>query len=351
MASKVNYNDERFQDVEADKQTALSDLEKTYSDMVGNSDKYYDDLIKNAEDWEKTQSQLQQERHDFTVEQINQQKDQAQKDYIKEQSAAYGDWQKQSNAYGVEAEKTAAQGLQNTGYSETSQVNMYTAYQNRVAVAREALSRTMMNFDNSITEARLQNSSILAEIAAESQKQQLELALEGFQYKNQLILDQAAKKTELENIYYSRWQDVLAQINQENALAEEIRQANLADARAKAQLEEEQRQFDAQMKYQKEKDAAEAAAKAAQISKTGSSDIYKGVPSASQLIKQVESGQSSNSSKLTVVNSPLTAEGAAKKVASGELIVTKQEGNRIWVAANPNYVKGQSTLNKYTWLK
>lgn len=348
MASKVNYNDERFQDVEADKKTAIDENDELYGGMIANTDKYYDDLIENTQDWETTQTQLQNERNDFAIEQINQQKEQAQKDYIKEQSAAYGDWQKQSNAYGVEAEKMAAQGLQKTGYSETSQVSMYTAYQNRVAVAREALSRTMMNFDNSITEARLQNSSILAEIAAESQKQQLQLALEGFQYKNQLLLDQAAKKTELENIYHARWQDVLAQINQENALAEEIRQANLADARAKAQLKEEQRQFDAQLAYQKEQDSKQAL-----IAKGGSSGVSnKGVPSASQLIKQVESGQSSNkSSELKVMNSPLTAEGAAKKVASGELIVTKQVGNQIWVAANPNYVKGQSTLDKYTWLK
>jgi predicted glutamine amidotransferase len=58
-----------------------------------------------------------------------------------------------------------------------------------------------------------------------------------------------------------------------------------------------------------------------------------------------------DSKNIVIVNSPLTAEGAAQKVASGELIVTKQEGNRVWVARNPNYVKGQATLDKYTWLK
>lgn len=344
MASKVNYNDERFQDVEADKKAAIDENAELYGGMIADSDKYYEDLIQNTQDWEKTQTQLQNERNDFTIQQINQQKDQAQKDYIKEQSAAYVDWQKQSNAYGAEAEKMAAQGLQNTGYSESSQVSMYNTYQNRVAVAREALSRTMLNFNNSITEARLQNSSLLAQIAADSQKQQLELALEGFQYKNQLLLDQASKKLELENIYYSRWQDVLAQINQENALAEEIRQANLADARARAQLKEEQRQFDAQLAYQREQDAANAAKIVKSGDKTG---IYTGTQA---VFDRVKNGNN-NSSDLVIVNSPLTAKGAAEKVASGELIVTKQEGNRVWVAANPNYVKGQATLDKYTWLK
>ena len=72
----------------------------------------------------------------------------------------------------------------------------------------------------------MQNSSILAEIAYETQKQQLELNLQAFNYKNSLLLEQANKKLEIENNYYNRYQNVLAQINQENALAEQIRQYN-----------------------------------------------------------------------------------------------------------------------------
>jgi hypothetical protein len=37
-------------------------------------------------------------------------------------------------------------------------------------------------------------------------------------------LEQANKKLEVDNMYYSRWQDVLNQINHENAMAEDIRQ-------------------------------------------------------------------------------------------------------------------------------
>jgi hypothetical protein len=85
-----------------------------------------------------------------------------------------------------------------------------------------------MNFDNSITEARLQNNSVLAEIAYEAQQKQLELTLQGFQYKNQLLLEQANKKLQIESEYYQRYQDVLAQINHENSLAEQIRQFNLS---------------------------------------------------------------------------------------------------------------------------
>lgn len=224
MASKVNYEDERFQKVETEKTNALSDLEKTYTDMIDKSDKYYQEQINASKEWADTQTELQNQQLEHTTNKIEQQREQTQKDYLKEQSGAYVDWQKQSNEYGAEAEKMAAQGLANTGYSETSQVNMYNTYQNRVAVAREAFVQANLNYDNAIKDAQLQNSSVLAEIAYNAYQQQLELSLQGFQYKNNLILEQANKKTELENTYYNRYLDVLNQINTENAMAEEVRQ-------------------------------------------------------------------------------------------------------------------------------
>ena len=237
----INYDDERFSEVESDKKAAMSDLEKTYSGMINQSDGFYQQQVDAAKEWEQKQTELQNQQTDFTIDKIEQQKAQAQKDYTKEQSGAYVDWQKQSNPYGVRAEQIADQGLQQTGYAESSQVSMYNTYQNRVAVARESYQRALLDYNNAITEARLQNNSALAEIAYKSLQARLELALEGFQYKNTLVLDKAKQKVQLEQIYHERWQDVLDQMNTENALAEEIRQFN-------ASLAEEQRQFNFQNK-------------------------------------------------------------------------------------------------------
>jgi hypothetical protein len=150
------------------------------------------------------------------------------------------DWQKQSNQYGANAEQMAAQGLAGSRYSESSQVSMYNTYQNRVTAARESYQQAVLNYNNAITEARLQNNSLLAEIAYNAFQQQLELSLQGLQYKNQLILDKTAKKLEVDQMYHNRYQDVLAQINYENSMAEQIRQFN-------EQLAEEQRQFNASL--------------------------------------------------------------------------------------------------------
>lgn len=258
----VNYNDERFAEVETQKQQALTESEKTYNDMINQSDGYFQSQIDASKQWAEQQQQIQQEQTDFTIEQIEQQKEQANKDYQKEQAGAYADWKKQSNQYSADAEQKAASGLTNTGFSESSQVSMYNTYQNRVATARESFNKAVLNFDNAMKEARLQNSSALAEIAYNALQKELELALQGFQYKNRLIADKASQKQQIESTYYGRWQDVLNQINTENALAEEVRQYNenlklqqeqLAYQKAQdernyqlqlQQLAEEKRQFD-----------------------------------------------------------------------------------------------------------
>ena len=220
----VDANDPRLAGVNDEKSQALNDINNTYGGMVENTDKYYNDLKQSTQDWADKQAQIQQERTDFTIEQIEQEKAQANKDYQKEQSGAYVDWQKQSNAYGTEAEKMAASGLANSGFSESSQVSMYNTYQNRVATARESYNKAVLNYNNAIKDAQLQNNAALAEIAYNALQQQLTLSLEGFQYKNQLLTEWSDKKLAVDEMYWNKYTDILNQINTENALAEDVRQ-------------------------------------------------------------------------------------------------------------------------------
>lgn len=222
----INYEDERFGKVETDYQNELSDLEEAYTGAIENTDKYYDSLIQASKDNAAQQTEIQNQQTQHTIDKINQQKDQAHKDYVKEQSGAYVDWQKQSNKYGANAEQMAASGMTNTGFSESSQVSMYNTYQNRVATARASFDQAVLNYNNSMKDAQLQNSSILAEIAATAWKEQAEYLLQGFQYKNNLVIDLANKKTEASNNRWNRYLAVLNQINQENALKEDVRQFN-----------------------------------------------------------------------------------------------------------------------------
>lgn len=221
-----NYEDEQFKKVDADLTQREETIKETYGGMIGKADKFYQDLADQSQKWADEQVALQQDQTDFAIEKIEQQKEQAYKDYLKEQSGAYVDWRKQSNQYGTEAEKMASAGLQNTGFSESSQVSMYNTYQSRVASAREVMSQAKLNYENNIQEAILQNNAAMAEIYANAYKEQLELALQGYLHNEQLTLEMNNKLDALNDTKWNRYQDVLTQMNTQNALKAEIDRYN-----------------------------------------------------------------------------------------------------------------------------
>lgn len=322
----VDYNDKRLTDVKAEQTQKEAEINQTYDNMINDSNKFYQDQINASKEWAQKQGELQQANTDFTIEQINQQKEQTQKDYTKEQKASYTDYQKQANDYGVNAEKMAAAGLNNTGYSETSKVSMYNTYQSRVATARDGLNKAILQYNNSIKEAQLANNSKLAEIYSNALQQQLELSLKGFQYKNSLIEAKIDQINTNNTRYDNKYQNVLAQINQEiehrrnmyniysdainsdRKLTESIRQFNEQMDAQRAQREESYRQWEAEFaEKQRQNRIAQAqwekeyALSKAKTYSSGSSGLT---------IKDYSSGKSSNissvQSKLDSIKNTLT---------------------------------------------
>ena len=227
MADKyaVNYEDERFKNVENEKNQRINEATNTYDDMINNSDRFYQDQINASKEWADKQSEIQQKQNDLAIEKIEQQKDKARKDYEKEQRASYVDYKKQVDPFSVDAEKMAANGLTNSGYSESSRVSMWNTYQNRYASAKESYNNAVLNYDNAIKDAQLANNSALAEIAYNSLQKQLELSLQGFQYKNTLIQQKQSELQQIDETYYNRYQNVLAQINREIDMQRDIDKA------------------------------------------------------------------------------------------------------------------------------
>ncbi len=227
MADKyaVNYEDERFKNVENEKNQRINETTNTYNNMINNSDRFYQEQINASKEWANKQSELQQKQTDFAIEKIEQQKDKANRDYQKEQQASYVDYKKQVDPFSVDAEKMAANGLTNSGYSESSRVSMWNTYQNRYAIAKESYNNAILNYDNGIKDAQLANNSALAEIAYNALQKQLELSLNGFQYKNTLIQQKQSELQQIDETYYNRYQNVLAQINREIDMQRDIDKA------------------------------------------------------------------------------------------------------------------------------
>lgn len=255
MADKyaVNYNDEKLVNIQEEQANKEAELTKTYDNMINNTDKYYDAQIEASKQWANKQTEIQQANTNFAIEKIEQQKEQANKDYIKEQKGAYADYKTQTSDYSANAEEMAAAGLNNTGYSETSKVSMYNTYQNRVATARESYDQIVLNYNNAIKEAQLANNSALAQIAADALKQQLELNLQGFQYKNTLIQTKQEQLANNGDRYNQRYQQMLSQINDE---INRKMQYDTWEAEFDAKNQQWEREFEEQQRqWQKQYDA------------------------------------------------------------------------------------------------
>lgn len=184
------------QDAGIDEQLQASDYEgeedegMSYYDAIGNgidlnNIKNEQDVVsasqKLAQNYADTQAQLQNESAQLTVNTLEQEKQDLEKEYHKEQSAAYKDYQKAIDPYGVQAEQLAASGLSNSGYSESAKMQAYVAYQNRVTAMKESYTKAVVSYNNSIAEAKALNNSSLAQIAYQNLQTQLELILSNFQ--------------------------------------------------------------------------------------------------------------------------------------------------------------------------
>lgn len=223
MDYKIDYNDERFTNVTNEKNAAITNLNNTYNDMIGQTDEKYQGMIDTINTNADKQAELVKQQGQLAIDKIENEKTNAQNDYIKQQKGAYADWQRESAGQNV---AMAAQGLNHSGYSESSQLGLYNTYQNRVGLAKESLDRTMADYNLAAKDAMLQNSSALLQIYADAAKEAAALSLEAFQYKNGLITELTNKQMQYDTEYYNRWKDVQNQINSENQFKENIRQYN-----------------------------------------------------------------------------------------------------------------------------
>ena len=345
MAS-INYEDDRFTELETEKQNALNQSNSTYDNLINDSKGYYDSLIQQNKEWADKQAELQNERTDFTIDQIEQQKDKAEKDYTKEQKGAYQDYMKQSNAYGSNMQTAGQQGLGGSGWAQTIQSGYYNTYQNRYAQARESYNTIVMNYDNNIKEAQLQNSSALATIYANAQAEQLELALQSFTVIKDLSLAKQNAYMALDAEYNDRWREVESQINTENALAEQMRQFNESQAEKVRQynesLAEQKRQADLDYQYKQAALALEREQFNWQKSQASSSSVK---------LSSGSSGSSGSSNKTTNSDTKLNSGTSSK--SNSNVCVKLSNGKIGYTSATTAYkaAGGGTPYNEATLLK
>ncbi len=229
----VNYDDERFKQVENEKQSELDKYNKTYDNLINERNNFTNQQQQLVDQWENTQKDIANQNLQYQKDLIEQQRNKTEKEYQNEAKASYIDYQKEVDKYGVSRENVVSNGLSNSGYAESSKVDMYNTYQNRLATARKSLEDAGIEFDNAIREAQMSNNETLAQNALTALQNKLNIALEGFNYKTEQENNKLNWNNTINNNYYNRYKDVESQINYENETAEKIRQYNEQMARQK----------------------------------------------------------------------------------------------------------------------
>lgn len=250
---EVNTRDTRLTGINQEKSIAIHGSNETFDDMITSSEKEFGAQGDAVDKWAQTQTDLQNEQTEFAIDKIEQNQEWARQDYIKEQSGAYTDWQKQSAQHGVNAEQMAAQGMTKTGYSESSLVSMYNTYQNRVATARESFQRANVEYAQMITEARLQNSAALAEIANNALQKKLEISLAAMQYKNTLLLEKTKAKREIQDSYWNRYAQMYGFIQNENKMKRDAQEFDTQMAETKRHNEAQEKIAQDSLKLEQDK--------------------------------------------------------------------------------------------------
>lgn len=319
---EIDPKDPKLQEVKTWNKTSTYNSDAMYDRAHNAAQDNYENSRDSLQDWEKIQKENQQKQTDFTIEKINQQKEQAKTDFQKEASAAYVDYQKQINPYGAEAEQRAAMGMTNTGYSESSLVNMYNQYQIRYTAARELFQKAVMNFENQITEAKLANDAALAKIGIETMQAIFELDAEWMAQSLSITEKKAQAQRDIQALANDKYKTIYDLLMQENILAEEARNNSLDNDIAQQQIRIEKDKFE----YQKQQDNA---------AKSGKTVVYRGrtntpngkkTSNKSAISRMNNNNVQPKSDSAVAYFNKLIASGADKDKVSNEIAIALREG-------------------------
>lgn len=348
MASyNVNYDDERFTQLEQEKQTELNKYNQTYDALIDERNQFTNQQQNLVDQWQQSQEKIANDKLNYQLDFYNQQKEKAEKEYQKESNASYIDYLKETDRYGANSEQMSQNGLSNSGYSESSKVSMYNTYQNRVASARQSLNIANLEFDNAIKEALLTNDATLAQNALTSLQQKMQIALEGFNYKDTATQNKLNWEYNINNNYYDRYKDVESQINYENEQAEAIRRYQEQMAFQKEQAALEQQRWEQEMAYQKQQDAIANAQNWASINSRNSSN--NGYEVYDNNTTEELNNNSNSSSETTNMASIAKSQGWTSTALCMSYANTKASANKYGTFSNgyqPKGINGYGKLSK-----
>lgn len=152
----------------------------------------------------KQQQDITNKQTEMNVAELERNKEDVDKDATKTNRALYTEYRKASNPYGANAEQLHSQGLGNSGYAESTQVNLYNTFQKNVTDTLNNARDLKSDFDFQISKARQTGDITLAQNALNIYNQKMQLLTQEYELKNNR-----------EQFLYQKEQNALAQSNWE----------------------------------------------------------------------------------------------------------------------------------------
>jgi hypothetical protein len=167
---------------EKDKQLTVEGAVKNNlaSEQIAAGKDMYESIQTGYDEQYEALKKAQEDNAAFTKKTLEEKKKQLDEEYHNEAQDAYTDYTRETSKYGVGAEAMAASGMSRTGYSESSRVRMYAAYQERVANTKAALASARNDYDIAMAQAEQQNNLALAELAFSAFQRRTELLISQF---------------------------------------------------------------------------------------------------------------------------------------------------------------------------
>ena len=245
--TSLNNAQSQLSGLDAEKQQLINDYTANYNNQLAEYENLQNQQKEYIDTWAETQKNTQQAQTDYNVGLINQNKAEAQKQTDAELGDAYVDYQKGINQFGGNAELMASRGLAGTGFSKNAEIAMNVTYQNRVGTAKAALTKANADYDNQIQQALLNNDAALAEIALQQMQQSYQLALQGFEYKENLYNNKLAYEQDISDTFFNRSQSLKDDISYYNSQLAEINQYQEQQAQWEREFAQQQKEHEDSM--------------------------------------------------------------------------------------------------------
>ena len=271
----------------------------------------YDDLQK----WSTQQNDLLNQQQQLQQDLVNQQTQQSidkleydkskiDKEVQKQNRGLYTNYQKMANNYGVQAEQQAQMGLANSGYAETSKINLFNSYQKNITDTLNNANQLKADFDFQINQARQTGNITLAQNQLALYQQRMQLLTQEYDMKKQQ--EQFEYQKQRNQVQDNQWQQSFDYQKSRDTVSDKQWQQSFDYQRGRDAVSDSQWQqsFD----YQKSRDAVadsqwqkqyELSKKAYTSSKRRSSSSKKSSGSSSGAVAKDNNNTGSNVNEST----------------------------------------------------